>query len=764
MELAISPPTFTLQGSTSTGDWGSTCQGQFVYHPLVSFFLLEHSATNSLKALSSTASVLASASHSQTGAVGVALTDTSLRVAIAPASTGILTYDIQVSSPTLVAFNLVPSRSSLGTHSLSLWKPVGDSLSPYLYVIATTSTITMHKFDLSSLAAVPAPLATFSHSDLTKAYTSEFFDASTILLVGNERLYLFATPTMSLVTLFAASNAGYLAAKDPPGTAQPYFYFSSLAFNTINKAALTASTLTSAVKFSAPATVVGLKRIAGMQLMIYFADLYSFAYFIKTNGMTSAGSVFLDTFLQYPQVDTLVIGEAVGSKSHRVLVSPNQQDMFVYRAVYDFCGTPDQDPCTQCTANRYLDSSSPDNYCLMISEFPKNYGPKDVYYLPCLNDVSLGCNQCPADYSSCQICDVTGGFYKYLNPATSQYTCVTVPTMPDQFGRDLSLNVAKPCNPTGCKRCAADITVCTECMPGLYLKEGTTNPCLANTQTTWGLKTINSTVYLGQCSVARCRECRADYSRCELCTSWYSLIEGRTDTCIATSTPGFVQIILTPSTLRPCSANCLVCSAVDGACKKCGGNLIFVAGQCQPFAYITIVNSPRIDSNTGLFTLAFSASINSADYISGLTTTLLDRSEQPVAVSQYTVTLSYVSPNLVAGVLATTNISLADLSSLVIRHSNVLHPVFTNGTGWYDGNQSIVILVTQVLTSPEVQENSISTVGSTIAKAGVTMAMGAAIVSGSNSAAGSRISALIKIIDNVEYVLYLNGVRVLRAD
>ena len=362
----------------------------------------------------------------------------------------------------------------------------------------------------------------------------------------------------------------------------------------------------------------------------------------------------------------------------------------------DYCVVQSQNPCVQCQTGRYLNSNTAGNLCITPNDFPAGYGINTLYMWPCLGSLTSGCLACPTVYSFCTLCDSGNGFY--LEPVSGQ--CYSIPTMPPQYGLNASATLVMPCaNTTGhCQLCAADNAVCAQCQTGYYPLVGTSQPCLGNSSG-FGLQNSSGQVYLAPCFDVNCASCTNNWSICTQCETNFTLVD----------------------------THCFLTKSM----------------------YLKLLTTPLLDTSTGTFNLNFDKTVFNNTFINQFYLNVYSMDKKLVSNSSFSFTMTKTGDSTISGTIKSTSYNLRTLSTVVLTQINLTDVVFYNQNSYYPSTSITLDAVYKSTTTQIITQNVLG--------AGL---LGLALAS---SAAGAGVGSsiwMIQIIDNLEHLLYIDGLRI----
>ena len=418
----------------------------------------------------------------------------------------------------------------------------------------------------------------------------------------------------------------------------------------------------------------------------------------------------------------------------------------------DFCNTNGEDPCTQCQAGRYLNSASSQNLCITPEDFPKGYGINGLYMAPCLGDLAKGCIACTGTTAVCTLCDGGNGFY--LEPIAGQ--CYLVSSIPTGFGLNTATNLVESCTVPNCLKCVANKDQCTGCSAGLFVVAGTTQPCISSLAG-YGLKTVGGSTYLAPCSDGNCLMCAADWSVCTSCKAPFNLIA-------SSATCGSISSSSSNSSQgTSCDdPRCTNCSPDFMVCKQCAATLTladngrcFNASSGGTVARIKLSKVSNLNTDTGDFSLLFDQQLTLVDFASRVSLQIIDEAGNIISNDKFVLSMKRsADESSVSANLQGRTEYLKAISRVSITKKNSSSIVFFNEQAYYPLDSSIVVYAvyskTQAQTSTQIAVSSLAITASAVAVG--------------SGAGGANAAFFIKVIDSLEYILYMNGVRIRKAD
>lgn len=170
----------------------------------------------------------------------------------------------------------------------------------------------------------------------------------------------------------------------------------------------------------------------------------------------------------------------------------------------------------------------------------------------CTGAANTQCSQCSSGY--------------FLVPSTTN--CVVASACPTSTYPDSSTNTCKPCNPF-CSVCTGPTTSeCSQCASGFYLILGTTN-CVISTSCPTGTYPDSLTNVCQTCHTY-CSICTGPAAtQCTQCAPGFFLQQGTTNCVISTSCPSGTYPDTTTNTCQTCSSFCSTCTGP--AYTQCSG-------------------------------------------------------------------------------------------------------------------------------------------------------------------------------------------------
>lgn len=491
-------------------------------------------------------------------------------------------YLFGIQSVTTSAVGFVQLGYSGNSHSLQFSSSVADSSTTYVYsgyfedgalYLLSLGITKITRVDSTNLAAAPLSQT---------LYTSKFCNSlnwgpsGVLLAVLSGTLEFVEKTALTSIKKFDDINLGFSLAVDDSYPNIAYVGSKLLAANFVGKVDLSSTTFSFLGQAIYGTTMYSSNLVKSKMFRVVIAHASLFPQLvgiIDIDNMVVTDQILLDI---EPSPFSFTLG-IFASRTHPIgMIDKTNNRFSIYNAVFDYCATSNQHPCTSCLAGRYLDSTTdPNNNCLKTSEFPPQYGINGNTISPCLS----GCLSCTNNYIACTACDNANGFY--LDPLDSK--CYTVNTMPDSRGLDIPSNLVAACSTQYCLKCAADRTVCTSCQASynLYsnvcfqcpvgmLFQPSNSQCVANTVDGYGATPTSNYKIVGQCEVASCRLCRNDTSACVSCYDPY-LYNSANSSCVLNTIDGFGATPDSNFTLmgQCATANCRVCRNDTSACVSC---------------------------------------------------------------------------------------------------------------------------------------------------------------------------------------------------
>ena len=236
-----------------------------------------------------------------------------------------------------------------------------------------------------------------------------------------------------------------------------------------------------------------------------------------------------------------------------------------YSLTYDTCFTrnPTTFVCDKCYLGYSFLGKDPWGSCVLsASPVPDGYGlvlpvaPGPVL-LACSQ---TGCLKCAADYTTCTQCNGTAGYYVKV----SELLCYTSLSMNDYEGPNLLTYEVEPCMISGCVKCPNDKDKCTSCNKTLnrfHLSPDDT--CLSPGPTMPASKGPDLvTGEVVDCLDTHCTKCSMSHLLCEVCDTvgGFYLYE---------TTSGCLDVGSMPPGKGPNLVSGIVVACNDTTCEKC---------------------------------------------------------------------------------------------------------------------------------------------------------------------------------------------------
>jgi hypothetical protein len=222
--------------------------------------------------------------------------------------------------------------------------------------------------------------------------------------------------------------------------------------------------------------------------------------------------------------------------------------------------------CDSCYKAAYYFKDTTTGQCVYFQDIADTYGA-DLVSGEVKRCTDLNCLRCQAAIQQCTGCDMNNGYF--LDTITQ--TCVTLQSVADFYGGDLVEGIIKPCLKTGCKDCRVDYSSCQICdySNGYYL-DTTTGGCLhtAMMPDHYGPSLTDKIVEL--CSIQGCLACKADSSKCQACDLGTGYFLNGTGCVHESNMPEFFGGNLITGGLSNCQIpGCKACQANSAKCQGC---------------------------------------------------------------------------------------------------------------------------------------------------------------------------------------------------
>ena len=310
---------------------------------------------------------------------------------------------------------------------------------------------------------------------------------------------------------------------------------------------------------------------------------------------------------------------------------------------------------------------------------------------------------------------------------------------------------------------------CAACEAGynLIVQQPGVTTCQKSLMVGWVPPPIIPTICLGDATLG-CLACPVNIKNCTECDNpnGYFLYFNKTTelfTCYKTgSFPVGLGINNQHNIIEEClAASCSNCKDDYMACTGCAQGLLLYELLCLD-PNISIVNSPTLDPETSQFEIQFNQNLLKADVSPLIDFTVLLTDGRQLDRMNYATALYLTRPNVLEGtvIMKTYTATWDYVAFIYLSHKSQTKLAILNSESYFPPNQVIKIGIKASKKKP-----CGDSCGSTYTKVSMgSVFVGSVIASNTAGAGSSRISSLIKIIDSVEYALYLNGVRVKRGD
>lgn len=252
--------------------------------------------------------------------------------------------------------------------------------------------------------------------------------------------------------------------------------------------------------------------------------------------------------------------------------------------------------CTTCEANFALFGNETSRSCTNISELPSGYGINSTSgeIQPCVDTL---CMECKANNSQCTNCSLVSYFF-YINVTSvpPKVGCTKNDAIPLGYGKDVNSGqlLLRKCSFNNsldqfCISCSSNYQKCTQCMPGYFIQPYENESkarCILDTNISegYGKNLTLSSSLLVKCSVASCKNCYADYSKCLQCQSGLYLDDSLKRKANSVTCQNITSLAIDSDfsatgvdnismTVKPCFSNCLNCTFDSSGCTLCQANL-----------------------------------------------------------------------------------------------------------------------------------------------------------------------------------------------
>ena len=209
--------------------------------------------------------------------------------------------------------------------------------------------------------------------------------------------------------------------------------------------------------------------------------------------------------------------------------------------------------------------------------------------------------------------------------------------------------------------------------------------------------------------------------------------------------------------LVPCeSSGCLDCTGDYTTCLKCNTSMDLAStGKCESrAAELELSNQPTLSRKTYRFTLEFTGAIENIDYLSRLNYKCYTEGKRQLMDGRCEFTLEQLSETIVTGSF-NTEIDISPIDSIRLEHRSMDVPAFYNLATKYPPSKIIEVIS---LKNQDILP-SVSTVKSSLSSVWVLGTVFSSIVGLSTNEL-----PLLKVIHTLEYLLFLNGMHMYRAD
>ena len=447
-----------------------------------------------------------------------------------------------------------------------------------------------------------------------------------------------------------------------------------------------------------------------------------------TNGMARA---YFDSYVESIQISQSKYITAFARATNPITLIPSIMD-------FSFCGevvVGVDTECSKCMAGYYLSFAKT---CIKI---PNRYGlavgTNNIH--PCAD----GCETCSNDYLVCSKCQK---LYYFLGA-----DCISVDAIPAGMGVEVSSATIVPCEVQNCRNCSNDKAVCAECAAGFF-KNMTDQKCSSNDVDGYGLKIFEGTAVIDRCQVDRCRKCSNDVESCLDCRVGFFLLSNQDQICVSNTVEGFG--LNSNGTLSRCAADgCSKCFQSVDLCEVClpGFQLIEVNSTCRLYKMRSLLSS-KYDRVLNEVTLEYDGVVKLLQNVVFLRilklSQVLSESYQKAGISTNSKTSVTISLNL--------TVACDDCTLQVFNLSKILlgpQGEFIEDLATLSSIQMVVKNEPEYIFKSESVEMPIKSTSASIQGINFLMFM-----------SGQSRVQLIKIIDEFETFLYLNGKRAAQTD
>ena len=401
--------------------------------------------------------------------------------------------------------------------------------------------------------------------------------------------------------------------------------------------------------------------------------------------------------------------------------------------------------CTKCSFGYYL---NPSKACIQV---PRGFGLNLATFgiKPC----GTGCDECFKNYMICEKCLFIEGYFQ--DPTT--LNCIYKDNIPDYYGSDLVTGMIGPCLVTKCMRCRADRRFCDYCDQTFFLSTEDKN-CHENNRTGYGLTFLSGQYKVTRCSNPYCEDCKDDYQTCIKCLPYYYFIaKNDTSSCYLNTFLGYGPREVT--WLERClDPNCAQCFGDYLNCQQCNTGYMIVEELrsltiCKPIPKMTL-DFTYFDEKSITAIIKFTEVLADLDYINLLTFKIHDH--QGVSFTGFTVKSYHYDTSRKSIIIG------FSFQQSCFRCSLTILP----GSGTFLGTHNQVFTDPVTIGPITISLDLLDSLFDLRNVALFTKAAGSAlqVVYATLLFLGLTRVQLVKIVDEFEIFLYLNGNRLKTTD
>lgn len=560
---------------------------------------------------------------------------------------------------------------------------------------------------------------------------------------------------------------------------------------------------------SLPTLCQGMILIPNLELLLTSAindlasRIYAKADLSVVASFNEAYGIILD---DVPSYHSLTFGRLVGDKYYFGFATTTSKKAGVGYLTVENCLSPLSMTCIECKSGFYLLTISFNNECKTISSGYGVVTSNPVLIEPCQ---VAHCSDCSLDSTTCTQC--SPGYYLTFNEYTACYQTRL------GYGKNLLASPfhLKSCATPGCQTCSTDYSICQECLPGFSLKANdASKACFLLPQSGFGL--TNATIAtIDSCATPGCQTCAADFQVCIQCVSGQALkSDDPNKLCHLLPQSGYGFSSASTIEISRCTdPNCQICNTALHLCDKCKietGMRVCRQTRCcftsLPGMGINLNQPDYLDR-----CVAVGCSNCSFDH-----TQCLDPPPQPAQCLD-TYSLSFIRSKNTIKVVFSNHMDSVSLSAIQVRVTSsasesqtvdLLEPVYTSENKTLQGKiflakqclDCTIEMFSKLTTNPirelsapmncviiilaksnvDIDPNTVlktltdQTIGTTQTLVGALTTTAGLINTSSASGAGvsylasqngvSGIGSVLKLISTLEYLVMINGEKVIFSD